>query len=163
LARAEGVATLERDFVDIDLSALVGDVVAGYVDRALAKRIDVGAETRPARLRGVDWLLRELLGNLVDNALTYTPAGGVVTVRCGEVDGGAFLEVEDDGPGIPPEERPRVLERFHRVPGTVGVGSGLGLSIVSEIAVLHNGHVEIDASTGGIGTRVRIDFGARRP
>jgi two-component system sensor histidine kinase TctE len=110
-------------------------------------------------VRGVEWLLRELLGNLVDNALHYTPAGGIVTVRTGPCGDGAFLEVEDDGPGIPPEERPRVLERFHRAPGAGGTGSGLGLAIVSDIVALHGARLDLGAGAGGRGTRVRVEFG----
>jgi two-component system sensor histidine kinase TctE len=69
-----------------------------------------------------------------------------------------LLEVEDDGPGIPPEERVRVLERFYRVPGTSGAGSGLGLSIVREIAVAHGAKIEIGTGEGGRGCKVGLTF-----
>ncbi len=97
---------------------------------------------------GHEWLLRELLANLVDNAVKYTPQGGTVTIRCGLRDGGAFLEVEDDGPGVAPTERPRVLERFYRVPGTQGEGNGLGLAIADEIARVHHSHLELQRGRG---------------
>lgn len=163
LARAEGSATLERDFVAVDLSQLVEQTVTLHLDRALAKKIDFGAETASASVRAVEWLLRELVNNLVDNALNYTPAGGVVTLRCGPLGDGAFLEVEDDGPGIPPEERPRVLERFHRAAGAPGVGSGLGLAIVSDIVALHGARFELGSGHGGRGTRARVEFAADAP
>jgi two-component system sensor histidine kinase TctE len=160
LARAEGAATLERDFASVDLARLVEEAVTQHLDRALAKNIDFGAEAASANVRAVEWLLRELLNNLIDNALNYTPAGGVVTLRCGPLDGGAFLEVEDDGPGIPPEERPRVVERFHRAAGAPGVGSGLGLAIVSDIVALHGAQFELGAGHAGRGTRARVEFRA---
>jgi two-component system sensor histidine kinase TctE len=71
---------------------------------------------------------------------------------------GAFVEVEDDGPGIPPAERGRVLERFYRVPGTSGTGSGLGLAIVREIAMGHGAGIELGDGAGGRGCRVAITF-----
>jgi two-component system sensor histidine kinase TctE len=159
LARAEGSGTLERDYADVDLAALVEAAVGAQFDRALARRIDLGAETTPVQVRGIAWLLGELLGNLVDNAVRYTPAGGIVTLRSGPLPGGgAFLEVEDNGPGIPPAERPLVLQRFHRVPGTVGDGSGLGLAIVADIVALHGARLDITDGAGGYGTRARVEF-----
>ncbi|MEI8298074.1 MAG: ATP-binding protein [Pseudomonadota bacterium] len=158
LARAEGSATLDRDFVEVDLATLVETAIGTQLDRALARRIDLGAEAAPATVRGVQWLLSELLANLLDNALRYVPEGGVVTLRCGTMPGGAFLEVEDDGPGIPPEQRSLVLQRFHRAPGTPGEGSGLGLAIVSDIVALHLARFELAAGVGGRGTRARVEF-----
>jgi len=163
LARAEGSATLDRDFVAVDLVKLVEETVTLHLDRAIGKKLDLGAETAPASVRAVEWLLRELVNNLVDNALNYTPAGGAVTLRCGPLGGGAFLEVEDDGPGIPPDERPRVVERFHRAAGAPGVGSGLGLAIVSDIVALHGARFELGSGHGGRGTRARVEFEADGP
>jgi len=77
-------------------------------------------------------------------------------VRCGELGGRAFLEVEDTGVGIPAVERERVLERFYRASNTRGTGSGLGLAIVKEVAELHGAELTIDAGADGVGTRVRI-------
>jgi two-component system sensor histidine kinase TctE len=112
-------------------------------------------------------LLEDLLGNLVDNALHYTPAGGHITIRCGADAAAAtgsksYLEVEDDGPGIPAAERVRVRERFYRLPGSTGHGCGLGLAIVDEISRLHEADLTIDAGANGRGTRIRVTFGARR-
>lgn len=116
-------------------------------------------------MRGSEFLLREALANLIHNALEYVPAGGHVTVRtCTRAGDGAahsVLEVEDDGPGIPPEERELVLQRFYRMPGTSGTGSGLGLSIVSEIASSHCARLEIGAATSaGRGCKVTLTFPA---
>lgn len=159
LARAEGSATLERDFGEVDLAGLAASTVGAQLDRALARHIDLGADAAPAPVRGIAWLLGELVANLVDNAVRYTPEGGVVTVRTGALPGGgAYLEVEDNGPGIPPAERPLVLQRFHRVPGTVGEGSGLGLAIVTDIVTLHGARFELADGSGGRGTRARVEF-----
>jgi len=90
-------------------------------------------------------MLRELLNNLIDNAIRYTPAGGKVTVRLRHEasDGFVHLEVEDTGPGIPAAERPRVFERFYRILGSDSDGSGLGLAIVREIVQIHRGDVNV--------------------
>jgi two-component system sensor histidine kinase TctE len=160
LARSERSATTRDDFHVVDLESLATDAVAQYLDRSLLAHIDLGAETAPARTIGSSWLLRELLGNLVDNALTYTPAGGRVTVRSGKRAGNSFIEVEDDGPGIPVEERTRVRERFRRLPGSRGNGCGLGLAIVDEIAHAHDAAFSIEAGADGRGTRSRIEFRA---
>jgi two-component system sensor histidine kinase TctE len=88
-------------------------------------------------------MLRELLSNLIDNALRYTPAGGSVTVRVRSDEQHAILEVEDTGPGIAPAERQRVFERFYRILGNKAEGSGLGLAIVREIAQQHGAEVDI--------------------
>jgi two-component system sensor histidine kinase TctE len=123
--------------------------VRDFVPRALGKRIDLGYEG-PERddplhpLLGQLVLVRELVRNLVDNALHYTPAGGSVTVRVHtELGTKAVLEVEDTGPGIAPGERPRVFERFYRILGSSASGSGLGLAIVREIAQQHGAEIEI--------------------
>ena len=102
--------------------------------------------------------LDKLLENLVDNALKYAPSGGHVTVRSA-MDGPApYLEVEDDGPGIPEAERSRVRERFYRLPGSAGIGCGLGLAIVDEIARAHGAVFSIGASADGAGARMRVRF-----
>ena len=111
-----------------------------WVQPALAKQIDLGYEARRrsrSTVEGNAVMLREMLSNLIDNAMRYTPAGGSVTVRVRADDGDAsscILEVEDTGPGIPPAEREHVFERFYRILGSDGDGSGLGLAIVREIA-----------------------------
>ncbi len=144
-----------------DLAAVAQARVADWVARADARAIDLGFELAPAPIAGEPGLLVELAANLVDNALDYTPRGGEVTLRTGRRDGRAFLEVEDNGPGIPEPERERVFERFHRVKGTLGEGTGLGLAIVREIAHRHGGAVDIGAARSGGGTVVAVSFPAR--
>jgi len=155
LARAEPGARSSSE--NINLKDLAGAEAETWVRQSLARDIDLGFELEPAPLAGDAFLLREALSNLVHNALEYSNRGARVTVRTGRRDGHAFLEVEDDGPGIAPEERAHVLERFYRVPGTPGTGSGLGLAIVREIAASHAASMFIaDGSTGGC--RVGITF-----
>jgi two-component system sensor histidine kinase TctE len=117
---------------------------------------------RPAPLiKGDPHALHELTCNLVENAIRYTQPGGKVTVQV-VVDYTVNLVVEDNGPGIPVEEREKVFERFYRVLGTGVSGSGLGLSIVSEIAAAHDAEISIDAGPGGVGTLVTVRFPAAR-
>jgi two-component system, OmpR family, sensor histidine kinase TctE len=162
LARAESSATLADHFESVDLRALVERVLERNIDRSLESRHDLGAETQPAQVNGSVRLLEDLLGNLVDNALHYTPAGGDITVRCGTHDGDPYLEVEDDGPGIPASERTRVRERFYRLPGSAGHGCGLGLAIVDEISRLHEADLTISAGANGRGTRITVVFPGQR-
>jgi two-component system sensor histidine kinase TctE len=112
----------------------------------------------PATVQGVAWLLTEALNNLIDNALTYTPAGGTVTVRTGAMQGGVFLEVVDSGMGIPEAERSSVVERFYRGEHTRGVGSGLGLAIVADVAQRHAAILTIAQGDNDQGTCVRLSF-----
>ncbi|MCL4746891.1 MAG: sensor histidine kinase N-terminal domain-containing protein [Burkholderiaceae bacterium] len=142
----------------IDLAELVGAGVASQIDRAIVRDQDLGAETSPAAIDAVEWELRELLANLIDNAIRYTPAGGRITVRCARADEHVYLEVEDTGPGIPADQRERVFDRFYRLAQSQGGGSGLGLSIVGEIAALYGASVQIADSPSGRGTTVRVRF-----
>jgi two-component system, OmpR family, sensor histidine kinase TctE len=155
LARAEPGARSVT--AAVDLKSIAGGEAEAWVRQSLARDIDLGFELEPAPVEGDVFLLREAASNLVHNALEYSPRGGRVTVRTGRRNGHAFLEVEDDGPGIAPEERSRVLERFYRVPGTPGTGSGLGLAIVREIAASHAASISIADSASG-GCRVEITF-----
>ena len=144
----------------VDLKALCEMQLEIHLDVASRKEIDFGLEVQPAQVMGHEWMLRELLSNLVDNALKYTPVGGCVTLRCAPAAEGraAFLEVEDNGPGVPEAERPRVLERFYRVPGTAGEGNGLGLAIADEIARVHGSQLLVGSGPGSRGARFTLVF-----
>ena len=139
----------------VNMSSLAIETVQDFVPRALEKRIDLGYEAPEGEARsrhpqgpiviGHAVLLRELIRNLVDNALLYTPAGGTVTVRViddpfGQV---VVLQVEDSGPGIPAAEREQVFQPFYRALGTNVDGSGLGLAIVREIATQHGAELTL--------------------
>ncbi|QEL64253.1 two-component system, OmpR family, sensor histidine kinase [Oryzomicrobium terrae] len=147
LARAEpgGLSTSEP----LSLPDIAHQCAEIWLPAALKKGIDLGFELEPATVQGSPLLLQELLGNLVDNAIRYTPGGGTVTVRCGVIDGQAFLGVDDDGPGVAPADREAVFNRFHRVAGSPGDGCGLGLAIVREIARQHGGDVRLGDAPGG--------------
>jgi two-component system sensor histidine kinase TctE len=164
LARTDPAGALAEPFQSIELKTLVERVVELNVDRAAARDIDIGADARPAGVTGGARLIEDLLGNLVDNAIHYTPAGGHVTVRSGITpQGKPYLEVEDDGSGIPEAERALVRQRFYRVPGSPGQGCGLGLAIVDEIARLHGAVLTIETGASGRGTRMTVQFpGAAR-
>jgi len=156
LARAEPGA--RGDPSRVSLKGVVEAEADSWVHQALARDVDLGFELEPAQVQGDAFLLREALANLVHNAIEYSNRGGRVTVRTGARNGHAFVEVEDDGPGIPVAERGRVLERFYRMPGTSGTGSGLGLAIVREIALGHGAGIELGDGAGAKGCRVAITF-----
>lgn len=156
-ARAETANPLRDTLEPVAIDRLVEDSASIFLDASLSKNIDFGFEIEPATTRGFSWMLKEALSNLIDNALRYTPVGGIVTVRCGVRENRAFMEVEDSGPGIPESQRQQVFERFYRIPGSPGNGCGLGLPIVREIAHLHGAEVQLDDSRSG-GLSVRIVF-----
>ena len=158
LARADPSTSFTEQFAAVDLQALAGRLVEANLDRALNAGLDLGLEAVPVAVRGNVRLLEDLLGNLLDNAIHYTPRAGHVTVRAGLRDGRPFLEVEDDGPGIPEDQRGRVRERFYRIPGSAGHGCGLGLAIVSEIAEAHGAQFSLESGAAGAGTRARVLF-----
>lgn len=136
-AQTEPAASANQTFHPVALHELAESAASTFIDRALAKDIDLGFEIQPAVAEGIAWMLREALGNLIDNALRYCPAGSTITVRSGVHSSRPCLAVEDNGPGIPPEEHKKVFERFYRIPGSISGGCGLGLPIVQEIAHLH--------------------------
>ena len=158
LARADPAANLAAKNQPVDLNAIVGEVVAKFFDRALQASIDIGVEARPVTVHADPSLLDDMLSNLVDNALKYTPAGGSVTVSAGTQNGRPFLAVEDTGLGIPEAERQRVRQRFYRLPNSPGHGSGLGLAIVEEIARLYGASVSIGAGAKNAGTKIVVLF-----
>ncbi|HYM41642.1 MAG TPA: ATP-binding protein [Steroidobacteraceae bacterium] len=151
--------------VPVDLESLAREVVAELVPLADARRIDLGlSQARPLTVSGDREALRTLLRNLIDNAVRYTGEGGRVDVTV--EDGGspaaarAQLTVTDSGPGIPPEERTRVFDRFYRRAGTALPGSGLGLAIVKAIADAHGAGLTLTSGPEGRGLRVVVTFPA---
>ena len=159
LARAEPGANRTQALQRLDLADLARDTATEWVPHALARKIDLGYDgTTGALIDGDSLLLREMLANLLDNAIRYTQPGGRVTVRVVAQGNHTRLSVEDNGPGIAADERERVFERFHRVLGTGAGGCGLGLAIVREIAQSHNAEVRLAAGAGGTGTLISIGF-----
>ena len=145
LARAENQPHAGLAFGEVDLPRLARETVQDWVQASFAHQSDRGFEPpdQAVTIAGNPMMLRELLSNLIDNALRYTPAGGSVTVRVRREEERALLEVEDTGPGIAPAERARVFERFYRILGSNTQGSGLGLAIVREIAQQHGAEIDI--------------------
>jgi len=141
----------------VDLVALARQVTQEHLMRAHQCGDDLGLEALVARceVQGVGLLLHEALSNLIDNAIHHGPKGTHITVRVGE----AWLEVEDDGPGIAPEHQAHVFERFYRAAPSGVTGSGLGLAIVKEIASQHGAEVRVSSPVqGGRGTVVRLHW-----
>jgi two-component system sensor histidine kinase TctE len=164
LARAEPGADRPERFQRVDVGQLAREATADWVAAALRKSIDLGFEgdTGGATTTGDAVLLRELVSNLLDNAIRYTPDGGRVTVRVGREGADITLGVEDNGPGIPEAERGQVFGRFYRVLGTGQEGCGLGLSIVHEIVERHGATVALGDSAEGRGTLVTVRLPAAR-
>lgn len=156
-ARTEPATCLSQSFEPVALHDLVEQSASIFLDQALGKEIDLGFEAGPATVAGIPWMLREALANLIDNALRYTPRGGIVTVSSCRREGECALTVEDNGPGIPPDERQQVFERFYRINGSAGDGCGLGLAIVKEIAALHGAEIRLEDRAGG-GLRFSLVF-----
>jgi two-component system, OmpR family, sensor histidine kinase TctE len=160
LARAEPGGGRDVATERLDLARLAREVTIEWVPLALGRKIDLGYDDDADALwvEGNPLLLREMLGNLLDNAIRYTPSGGQVTVRVAGSPHGILLSVEDNGRGIPEAERGRVFERFYRVLGTGEEGCGLGLAIVREIAQSHRAEVSLTEGAGGRGTVVQVAF-----
>jgi two-component system OmpR family sensor kinase len=163
LARQEPRADVIRKRLRLD--DLAREVVAEMVPLADARKIDLGISvSQPAYVLGDPDALRTLVRNLVDNAVRYTPVDGRVDLSVqestdpGASDGGAVLRVVDTGPGIAPEERQRVFDRFYRPPGTNPPGSGLGMAIVKAISDAQGASIALGAGPNGQGLAVTVSF-----
>ena len=158
LARSDASAQAGMATDAVDLKELVSEVAVEWVPLALAAGIDLGFELESAPLAGRRFMLRELLANLLHNAIEHAGPGAHVTVRTRREHEARVLEVEDDGPGIPEAERGMAFERFRRGSEAAGVGSGLGLAIVRDIAVGHGARVTIADPPSGRGVILRVTF-----
>ena len=161
LARQQGAGE-GAELVSLDLTALARNALADAEPEAArhAIALTLDAPTAHVVLRADEAALAVLLRNLLGNALRHTPPGGQVRVGVREEASVIDLTVEDSGPGIAPDERARVLDRFYRVPGTPGHGSGLGLAIVRAIAERHGAALTLDASPTLGGLRVMLRWPA---
>jgi two-component system OmpR family sensor kinase len=157
LARQDEAVT-ERRPARVDLAAVAREVVVEQAPQAGARGIDLGLDASAAPIEGDAEGLRVALGNLVDNAIRNTPPGGKVDVRVRTEGKEVIAEVLDTGPGIPPEERERVFDRFHRGGAGEGSGSGLGLAIVREIAGRHGATIELTDRVSEPGLCARMRF-----
>ena len=164
LARNQQDATHNMVMTPVNLNQIAQEVTTDMVPTAIKKGLDMGfeADTQNAMVLGDSMRLKEMLYNLVDNAVLYTPAGGKVTVKIQREAGEIVLSVIDNGLGIPKAEREKVFERFHRVLGNGQEGSGLGLAIVMEIAQLHQANVEINDEPRKKGLNIQVSFAEAR-
>ncbi len=138
---------MRLDFRRIDLSLLVEDVVElyGYVAEEKAVTIEVDLE-KGLHINADEGRLKQVVANILDNAIKYTPPGGRVTVRTGLMDGYAFVSIKDTGIGIPEEELPRIWDRLYRGRNALTQkGLGLGLSLVRAVVRAHGGHVDVES------------------
>lgn len=164
LARTEGADSGRYPHMTLDLAELARDVVSDWVMLAFEKGIDLGFEAEDeAMIVGAEFLLRELMKNLIDNALRYTPRGGHVTCRIRRTETEAWFMVEDDGIGLSDEQAEMVFERFYRVDDAAGEGSGLGLAIVQEIAQQHDARAVLLPNKGAKGVTAVVRFPLWRP
>jgi two-component system sensor histidine kinase TctE len=160
LARAEPGQFQMRQLETIELDKLVEESVQHFVQEAAKKAIDLGFELHATRVTGDRFLLRDLIDNLIDNAIRYSPQAGMVTVSCSQNLGGGMFSVEDGGPGIPPSDREKVFKRFHRL-DSKATGSGLGLAIVRDIARDHDAQISIMSGPEGKGTVFSVQLPLR--
>ena len=165
-SRTRGEASEAPATGRVNLVALLEACVAAHAPLAIDKGVDLGIEERAAaEVAGDAEALRVMIGNLLDNAVKYTPAGGKVDVSMGRDAQGAFVDIVDTGPGIAPDERQRVFDRFYRSPDVVDApgsnvaqGSGLGLAIVKRIADRHNAQIVLSSVANASGLHVRVQF-----
>ena len=144
----------------IDLNLISKEVVLLMLPTAIQKQIDLGFEQSelPVIIKGNEERLREMLYNLLDNAIRYTQEGGRVTMATNVSAEGVALIVEDNGPGVPVAERDKIFDRFHRVVGSEQEGSGLGLAIVQEIAKLHGANISLAEASPDGGLKITVLF-----
>ena len=159
LARQEATAAEGAVARPVDLADLARRTVADLAGVAAAKGVDLGVQQAdPATVPGQPDALQILLRNLVDNAVKYTPGGGTVDISVQHEGDAIVVQVEDSGPGIPPDERERVFDRFYRVAGSEAAGSGLGLAIIKAIAERHGATLVLDASQRLGGLKAVVTF-----
>jgi two-component system sensor histidine kinase TctE len=158
LARAEHIHVSEETGNTVDLKQLVTDIAGDWVVRAADCGTELEFDLQPIAVRGNAFLIQEMLGNLLDNAIRYTPAGGTITIRTRVDKSAATLEIQDTGPGIPADQRDMVRKRFYRLAGTRTEGCGLGLAIVDEIARAHGAQLHLSAPLQGCGLIAAVAF-----
>lgn len=165
LAYNRASASAAPEQTTVSLRQLAGEAIEALQPRLGARRLKVTVMSTPsdgaAEVQGDRQKLASLVGNLLDNAARYAPAGSAIDIVLREERGAVTLEVNDEGPGIPEEMRERVFESYYRITGSSGGGSGLGLAIVREVARAHGARVEIREGRGGMGTAVIVAFPAQ--
>jgi two-component system sensor histidine kinase TctE len=159
LARAEPGQVENKRFETVELDKLMAESIQHFVQEADKKNIDIGFELQPARIMGDRFLLRDLVDNLVDNAVRYCYANGRITVKCFQEPGIVTIVVDDSGPGVPVGDREKIFKRFIRLDDKTS-GTGLGLAIVHDIATVHDARIGIENGPEDKGTRFAVRFKA---
>lgn len=157
LARSEPGGFERKRLERLSLDQLVSETVQHFVEEALKKNIDIGFHLQPTAINGDRFLLRDMIDNLVDNAVRYSPPGGAVTVSCSQIEGYGVLKIEDEGTGIPESEQDKIFSRFYRIDRSQP-GTGLGLAIVRDIAKDHDAAIEVRSGYQGRGTVFIVRF-----
>ena len=157
LARAEPSGFEKERLAPVALNKLIEESIQYFVELADKKKIDLGFDLHTVSVLGDRFLLRDLIENLLDNAIRYSPIGGTVTVACSHDGDRAIFSVEDSGPGIAAAARDLVFNRFYRLDHTI-TGSGLGLAIVRDIVRAHGAEIELTSGRDGNGTMIIVRF-----
>ena len=156
LARLDPDASA-KTLTTVKLDLLAHSVAEDMTPIAQQKAITVEAKSEPASTDGMEDAIRLMMANLTDNAIRYTPEGGRIEIRTYTIEQDqSVIEIADNGPGIAPEERQRVFDRFYRALGTKTSGTGLGLAIVKRIVDIHHGTIDIGDGLDGRGTTFKI-------
>ena len=156
LSRADAGA-IEVDRAPVDLAEIAASAVGNLESLARDRQVELRSSTEPAPMEGDAGRLRQLVTILVDNAIRHSPRGGSVRVAVSLAGSTVLLHVDDEGPGIPPDHRDRVFDRFWRGTSRRGSGSGLGLAIAAWIVDRHDGSIRVtDAESGGARFEVRL-------
>ena len=158
LARLEHTEQTRHEVVEVNLQQIFLDASADIVSLAARKGVEISFDIQLCKLWGSPLMLRELLVNLLSNALRYSPPGKSVTVTLRSTPQEILLSVEDNGPGVPENELLQLGVPFHRLPSTEQDGCGLGLAIVREIARLHRAEIDFKQGSGGQGLLVNVRF-----
>jgi two-component system OmpR family sensor kinase len=149
---------LEENIEVLDFRTIIGDVVSEFSPLAMERKIDLlwSKPDAPILLAGNERGLKAMISSLVDNALKYSPSGTTVTLNAFTGTGKLFFEINDEGPGIPPEQRPKVFRRFYRYRGERALGSGLGLAIAKNVIDFHKGSITLEDGDNGRGLKVKL-------
>jgi two-component system sensor histidine kinase TctE len=157
LARAEPSQFEKKCLEPVELDKLMEESIQHFVQEADKKDIDIGFDLQPTRVMGDRFLLLDLIDNLVDNAIRYSPRRGLVTISCFQQAGAGRLVIEDSGPGVALSDREKIFNRFYRLDDKVA-GNGLGLAIVRDIAKDHDAEIVLESRPNGTGTIFAVQF-----
>lgn len=158
LAKLEHTEHAMYEITTVGFQRIFRETMPDFVSLAARSEVELNFDLQPLDIRGSPLMLRELLSNLLDNAVRHTPAGGRVEVHLQRDGENIWLTVENSGPEIPEDELMKLGTPFHRLSSSQSDGCGLGLAIVREIARLHGADVFFHRGIGGGGLQVRIKF-----